>query len=165
MAIVYIGIGSNLGDREKNINGALNLLKENCKIIKGSSLYETEPVGIKGQDLFLNGVVEIETELSPKELLLFLQSIEKKLKRVRVIKNGPRTIDLDILFYGSKVINEPDLTVPHPRLHERLFVLMPLEEIAPGFIHPALKKSISCLVKDLRKNMPKYKIIKTTKPL
>lgn len=142
MADVFLGIGSNIGDKEDNIRKAVVMIKEKCKILKSSSLYETEPVGYKEQDWFLNCAVEIETKLEPLELLDFLQSIEKKLKRAKTIKNGPRTIDLDILFYGDKIVNEANLVIPHPRLHERLFVLEPLKEIASGFVHPVLKKRI-----------------------
>ena len=139
----FIGIGSNLGSREGNIRTAIRLIQEKCRILSISSLYETEPVGYREQDWFLNCAIELKTELNPKELLDFLQLTEKKLGRVKTIKNGPRTIDLDILFYGDRIINENNLIVPHPRLHERLFALEPLEEISPGFIHPVLRKSIS----------------------
>lgn len=142
MAEVLIGIGSNLGNRENNIKAALDLIGEKCKILKISSTYETEPVGYKAQGLFLNCAIQIETGLEPEELLGFLQSIEKKLGRTKAIKNGPRTIDLDILFYGSRIIKEANLVIPHPRLHERLFVLAPLSEICPDFVHPESKKSI-----------------------
>jgi len=140
--ITYIGIGSNLGNRGKNMEEAITLLKEKCGILKSSSIYETEPVGFKDQYWFFNCVVKVDTNLKPIELLDFLQSIEKRLKRVKTIKNGPRTIDLDILFYGDEIINNGRLIVPHPRLHERLFVLIPLKEIAPDLMHPVLKKTI-----------------------
>ena len=139
---VFIGIGSNIWNKEENIRKAIGSIKEKCKILRISSLYETEPIGYKKQNWFLNCAIEIETEFEPLELLNFLQSIEKKMGRVKTIKNGPRIIDLDILFYDNKVINEKGLAVPHPRLHERLFVLEPLKEIAPEFVHPVLNKSI-----------------------
>ncbi len=142
MTIVFLGLGSNLGDKKENLKRAINLLEEKCKILKLSNLYKTEPVDYKKQDWFLNCVVKIGTELNAKKLLIFLQSIEKKLKRVKTIKNGPRTIDIDILFYDNKIINKPDLIVPHPRLHKRLFVLQPLKELCPDFIHPVLKKNV-----------------------
>ena len=142
---VYIGIGSNLGNKEENIEKAIDLIKEKCKILKVSSLFETEPMYYKNQDWFLNCAIKIETKLNPQELLAFLQSIEKILGRVMTIKNGPRTIDLDILFYSDEVIKTNNLTIPHPRLHKRLFVLEPLKEICPEFVHPILKKSISKL--------------------
>ena len=140
---VYIGIGSNLGDKQENIRKAIKLMKEKCKILKVSSLYETEPMYYKDQDKFLNCAINLETELKPQELLAFLLSVEKKLGRVRIIKNGPRTIDLDILFYDGKITKSDNLIIPHPRLHERLFVLEPLKEICPDFVHPVLRKSIN----------------------
>ena len=149
---VYIGIGSNLGDKEKNIRKSIELLKEKCKVLKISHLYKTEPVGYKNQDWFLNCAVKAKTSLKPMELLLFLQSIEKQLKRVKTIKNGPRTIDLDILFYGDKIIKEKGLTVPHPRLHKRLFVLKPLNEMCPNFLHPLLKSSVRELFQSKERN-------------
>ena len=145
MVVCYLGIGSNLGNKDETIRKSIKLMEEKCKILKGSSLYETNPVGYKDQDLFLNCAIKAETELKPLELLGFLQSIEKKIGRIRTIKNGPRTIDLDILFYNKKIINKEKLIVPHPRLHERLFVLGPLKEISPYFVHPALKETIKDL--------------------
>lgn len=143
MADAFIGIGSNIGDKEGNIRNAIKLMKGKCKVLKTSSLYETEPVGYKWQDWFFNCAVEIETKLNPNELLEFLQSIERKLGRIKTIKNGPRTIDLDILFYDDLIINEKNLTIPHPRLHGRLFVLEPLKEIAPELVHPVFKKRVN----------------------
>ena len=160
MTKAYVGVGSNLGDREKNIRNALILLEERCKIIKKSDLYKTEPVGFRYKNYFLNCVIKIDTTLRPLELLDFLQATETKLKRIKLRKNGPRTIDLDILFYGNKTINNERLIVPHPRLHERLFVLEPLNEINPEFIHPILERSIKDLTYDLRKEIPGYKIEK-----
>ena len=142
MVNAYIGIGSNLGNKEENIKKAVDLLKDKCKILKVSSLYKTEPVGYKNQDWFLNCAVKMNTNLEPKELLYFLKSIEKKLKRVKTIKNGPRTIDLDILFYGNYIIKTKNLTIPHPRFHKRAFVLKPLKELCPSIIHPVLKKNV-----------------------
>lgn len=131
MVTAYLGIGSNLGDREKNINDALEYLSQTkgIKVTKVSSLYETEPVGGPAQGKFLNGAIRIETELSARELLMNLQSIEKRLGRVRRAIYGPRTLDLDILTYGEKIINEEDLKVPHPEMHKREFVLKPLKEV------------------------------------
>ena len=151
MTDVYIGIGSNLGNKEENIKKAIDLLKEKCKILKVSALYQTEPMYYKNQDWFLNCAIKMETGLKPQELLEFLQSIEKKLGRVMTIKNGPRVIDLDILFYGSEIIKSNNLAIPHPKLHERLFVLEPLKEICPNFVHPALKRSVSELEAMLKK--------------
>jgi len=131
--ICYIGLGSNLGNRQANINKAIEYLKSNSqiKIEKISSIIETEPQGGPPQGKFLNAVVKIKTSLAPQDLLRFLQDIEAKLGRTRLIRNGPRTIDLDILLYDNKVIDEPNLEVPHPRMFERDFVLKPLLEIEP----------------------------------
>ena len=151
MANVFIGIGSNLGDKEDNIRKSLGLMKNQLKVLKISSLYETKPVGYKKQDMFLNCAIQSSTKLSPIELLEFLQSIEKRLGRVRTIKNGPRTIDLDILIYDDNVINQKKLIVPHPRLHERQFVLEPLKELKPSLMHPVMKKTIGELYDSLEK--------------
>ncbi len=148
--IAYIGIGSNLGDREKNIKKAISLLKKDKKIrlIRRSRIYETEPLGGPPQGKFLNGVVKIKTEYPPLELLDRLKRIECLLgRRKGAIKWAPRTIDLDILLYGKCVIKNEDLTIPHPEIKKRLFVLKPLSEISPLFRHPLLKKTISQLLK------------------
>ena len=150
MNICYIGIGSNLGNREANIKKSIKLIRRKCKMLKISPLYETEPVGFKNQEWFLNCAVKIRTGLSAEKLLDFLQSIEKTLNKKIKIKNGPRTIDLDILFFNDEIINEKKLAVPHPRLHRRLFVLMPLKEISPKLKHPLLKKTINELLGNLR---------------
>lgn len=129
--LCYIGIGSNLGDREKNINDAIQRLREaeGVRVKKVSPLYEIEPMGGPMQPKYLNGVIEIETGLGPRQLLFVTQKIENELGRKRTVKNGPRTIDLDILTYGDKEINEPDLQIPHPRMSERDFVQRPLRDI------------------------------------
>ncbi len=131
---VFIGVGSNLGDRHENILSAIEFLKRHRKVTveKISSFIETEPVGGPPQGKFLNGVIKIKTSLSPMELLKFLQDIEKRLGRERKIKWGPRTIDLDILLYDDKVIDSPDLKIPHPQMFKREFVLKPLFEIEPN---------------------------------
>lgn len=142
MPIVYIAFGSNLGDRNKNIQQAIEFLKARpkIKVIKTSSIIETEPEDGPRQGKFLNGAVKIETDLSPRELLEILQKIETDLGRERAVqiagsrereKNGPRIIDLDIIFYGNETINEPDLVIPHPRWQDREFVKKPLREIMP----------------------------------
>lgn len=138
MATAFIGIGSNLGDRETHLRGALELLsaEEGIKIVAVSVLRETEPVGPVEQGPFLNGAVHVDTELRPKELLERLLDIEERLGRVRRERFGPRTIDLDLLVYGDEVLDEPGLTLPHPRLHERRFALEPLAELAPGLVLP-----------------------------
>ena len=152
MTKVFLGLGSNLGDREKNIKEAVRRLEESGKArdIKISSLYQTEPEGVKNQPLFLNGVLEMETALPPRALLATLQALERQLGRGKSRKWGPRVIDLDILLYGDLTIKEEDLEIPHPLLAERSFVLIPFAELAPEILHPVLKKTIS----DLRKNFP-----------
>ena len=141
---VYLGLGSNLGERRKNIEEAVALLIENSsvRVKKISSLIETEPEGVREQPFFLNGVVEIETELSPSLLLKLLKSIEKTLGRKATKRWEPRIIDLDILLYGDLIIDNDGLKIPHPLLTERNFVLAPLKEIAPEAIHPILGKKI-----------------------
>ncbi|OGW84427.1 MAG: 2-amino-4-hydroxy-6-hydroxymethyldihydropteridine diphosphokinase [Omnitrophica bacterium RIFCSPLOWO2_01_FULL_45_10] len=131
VTICYIGIGTNLGDRRANIDKAIQELKKNKNINfkRSSSVYETEAQSDIPQGKFLNGVLEIETDLDPKELLNELNRIEKKLGRKRIVKDGPRAIDLDILYYGDRVIKEPDLAVPHPKINEREFVLKGLREL------------------------------------
>ena len=132
MAIVYIGVGSNLGDRFENIQSAFELLGRSfIHIVKSSSIIETDPVGGPAQEKFLNCVIKTETILSPEELLKTLQEIEHRLGRIREEVNGPRTIDLDILLYDDLVFSTPEITIPHPRMLERSFVLEPLKEIEP----------------------------------
>uniref|UniRef100_A0A7C3YSV3 2-amino-4-hydroxy-6-hydroxymethyldihydropteridine diphosphokinase n=1 Tax=candidate division WOR-3 bacterium TaxID=2052148 RepID=A0A7C3YSV3_UNCW3 len=149
MKKVFLALGSNLGNRKKNLEKGLTLLKKmGIRIIRRSRIYETEPVGFPFQPRFLNIVVEGETEMSPKDCLLKIKEIEKRLKRVRFFKNAPRTLDIDLLFYNQEIIEEGDLQIPHPRIPERLFVLRPLSEIAPDFYHPKLKKRIEEMVKE-----------------
>jgi len=150
---IYVGLGSNLGDRLANIRKAIELMKEaGIEIIDEASIYETEPLGYKEQGWFLNSVVKARTELSPLRLWKRLERIEKSMGREREVKWGPRIIDLDILFYGDKILNGRELRIPHPELHKRKFVLIPLEEIAPKLVHPVLKKTISELLRDLKDN-------------
>ncbi|WP_414045468.1 2-amino-4-hydroxy-6-hydroxymethyldihydropteridine diphosphokinase [Macrococcus equi] len=148
MTTVYISFGSNMGDREQQISDALNLLDNvrDTSVKCVSSLYETAPVGGVEQDDFLNGIAEITTQLSPLELLDEIQAIELKLNRVRKIHWGPRTIDLDIVLFGAEVIDSEHLKIPHPFMHERSFVLIPLNEVAPNAVHPTMNKKISELV-------------------
>jgi len=133
MAKVYLGLGSNLGDRKKNIEDAINKLEtRQMTITKKSGIIETEPQGGPPQGKFLNAVIEAHTPLSPKELLNQTQKIERELGRVKTAMNGPRTIDIDILLYDDLAMNDPELTIPHPRMMKRGFVLTPLQQIAPN---------------------------------
>ncbi len=145
MAKLYIGIGSNLGDRGKNIADAINYIEQekSLNLTKQSSLYETGAVGGPPQGKFLNGALEVEANLPPRDLLETLKGIERKLGRdSKEVKWGPRAIDLDILLYDNLILNEPGLIIPHPLFHKRAFVLRPLAEIAPEVKHPVLKKTV-----------------------
>ena len=150
MSIVYISLGSNLGNRVENIRRAKELVsrEKQVKIKKESSIYETEPVGGPPQGYFLNQVIEIETNFTPRDLLRSLLEIERKLGRKRGINRGPRLIDLDILLFDDLILKEFDLEIPHPRLARRKFVLAPLAEINSEFYHPVLKKKLNDLLKD-----------------
>lgn len=150
MTIAYIGIGSNEGDRFTNLYNSIGLLVQECDIKQISTVYETEPEGFADQPDFLNCVVEVSTELRPQQLLQALKSIEMMMGRAPSFLNGPRVIDLDILLYGDEVIDTSELTVPHPRMHERAFVLVPLKEIAPDCVHPVLHKMIKSLLSELK---------------
>jgi 2-amino-4-hydroxy-6-hydroxymethyldihydropteridine diphosphokinase len=137
LTVAFIGLGSNLGDREENVRAALERLSE-LGPLRASTVRETDPVGLTEQPMFLNAVAEVRTDLPARELLASLLAIERDLGRDRTVEQrwGPRTIDLDLLLYGGDVIDEPGLTVPHPRLAERLFVLEPLHELAPDLVLP-----------------------------
>jgi 2-amino-4-hydroxy-6-hydroxymethyldihydropteridine diphosphokinase len=147
MIDAYIGIGSNLGDRRDLCARALGLLGmlPHSRLSGYSSTYETEPVGEVGGP-FLNLVARVETDLPPWQLMLILQETERGLGRGVEHRPGPRTMDLDLLFYGNQVIHDRGLEVPHPRLHERRFVLVPLDELAPSFCHPVLGQTVSALL-------------------
>jgi len=146
----FVGIGSNLGDREANLRSAIELLtaEDGIEVVAVSEVRETEPVGPVEQGPFLNGVVQVETTLPPGDLLERLLSVESRLGRVRAERWGPRTIDLDLLLYGSERVDEPGLTVPHPRLHERRFALEPLLDLDPTLEIPELGP-ISTLLAEL----------------
>ena len=154
MHIAYIGLGSNMGDKIANLNKAIEELGKvpGNKVLAVSSFYKTEPVGGVEQDWFVNAAAEIETSLTPRELLNKLLYIEKNLGRVRDARWGPRVIDLDILLYDDLVMDEEGLSIPHPYLHKRGFVLVPLAEIAPKVIHPRLRKSVSELMHGIHDN-------------
>jgi len=138
---VYLSIGSNLGDREANLREAVNRLGAVGSITKVSSFYETEPVEVTDQPWFLNCAVELKTGKMPRQLMSALLRIERDMGRRRMRAKGPRVIDIDILLFGSSVIALDELTVPHPAMHQRRFVLQPLAEIAPGVRHPILKQT------------------------
>ena len=143
---VYLALGSNLGDRMGNLKSAIERLSRELTIKKVSSVYETEPVYYKEQPLYLNAVLSAITELDPFELLRFVKGIENELGRQPSFRNAPRLIDIDILFYGDRAIETSELTIPHPRIAERAFVLVPLAEIAPRLVHPVLQKRVSELL-------------------
>jgi 2-amino-4-hydroxy-6-hydroxymethyldihydropteridine diphosphokinase len=144
----YLGLGSNLGDRQYNLDLAVDFLSERIKIEKKSPVYDTAPVGETNQPRFLNMVIRVSTRLPAATLLIMAKGIEAKLGRVPI--DTPRPIDIDILFYGDQVINTPpQLIVPHPRLAERAFVLVPLAEIAPDLIHPVNKKTVTQMLAEV----------------
>ena len=150
MTTIYIGIGSNLGSREENCGKAVKLLSERgIRVVRTSSMIETEPWGVKEQPRFINMAVEAETSLGPVELLAALKNIEDELGRVPDTRWGPRLIDLDILLYDDLVMKTPELEIPHPGMKDRVFVLKPLAEIAPDIVHPVFRKSMKKLLEEI----------------
>lgn len=158
----YIGFGSNLGDRLNNCRNAIRALAAlpPCSLLKISSFYETSPVGLVEQPAFINGVVLLETAEDAHWLLRQMLEIENTFGRIRTLKWGPRSIDLDLLFFDDQIINTPELSVPHPSLHERRFVLEPLNEVAPDFCHPSLGKSVADLRNDLKDGDQRVEVLK-----
>ena len=149
---VYIGLGSNIGDKEKYLKEAINKIsiEKNIEIGKQSSFITTKPWGYLDQEDFLNAVIEIETIIEPEELMDLLLKIEEELDRERTIKWGPRTIDLDIIMYDDLISSDEKVILPHPRMHEREFVLKSLNEIAPYLMHPVLNKRMFTLLEELK---------------
>jgi len=158
--IAYIGIGSNLGDKiyycEKAISEILKI--DRHKLLAKSSLFKTEPIGYTSQDWFVNGVLKIETDLEPSGLLRTLKTIEARLGRTETFQWGPRTIDLDILFFDYVVLHTRDLQIPHPLIQKRRFVLIPLAEIDRNLIHPVLKKTVQELLNDFQEDQKVEKL-------
>ena len=148
-ALVYLSLGSNIGDREENLRDAIARLQKESRVVAVSSVYETEPVEFTNQPWFLNCVVAVETPLAPEKFVDNILEIERKMGRERIQKKGPRVIDTDILLFSDKILQSTTLTVPHPAMHLRRFVLKPLAEIAPEVRHPKLKKTIRELLEEL----------------
>lgn len=151
MKLVYLGLGSNIGDREALLQTALDGLNApDLRLLRVSSLYETEPIGFRDQGWFLNLVAEFETDLFPKQLLHRMQKIELRMGRKRTIANGPRTIDIDILLYGNAVMKMEELEIPHPRYRERRFTLAPLAELNPTLRDPVTHETMSEMLAGLK---------------
>ena len=147
--IAYLSLGSNLGNREQNLRDAICRLESVGTVRSRSSIYETEPVEFTDQPMFLNCAVALETSASPDQLMVQLLEIEKAMGRLRIQKKGPRIIDLDLLLFGDQVVSTPAVTIPHPAMHQRRFVLEPLAEIAPETKHPTLNKTAREVLEEL----------------
>ena len=146
---LYLLLGGNIGNRTKNLEKAINLINTECgHIIASSAVYETEAWGKTDQQAFYNQAILMKTNFNACELLTKVLLVEEKMGRKRVEKYGPRTIDIDILFFNDEIINQEHLTIPHPEIHKRMFALIPLHEIAPRFSHPVFKKTIQTLIKE-----------------
>jgi len=162
-ALIYLSLGSNLGDRAANLKAAIAALPSaNFQVRKVSSFYETEPVDYLDQPWFLNCAAKLDTEKMPRQLITGILAIEQRMGRQRRQKSGPRIIDIDILLFGTSVLDVPSLTVPHPKLHERRFVLEPLVEIAPDVRHPVFKRTMRELRDALPTGQTVRRIVETT---
>ncbi len=151
MKLVYLGLGSNVGDSETLLQSALDRLNApELKLLRVSSIYETEPVGLREQPWFLNLAAEFETDLFPKQLLHRIQRVERELGRIRTVRNGPRTIDIDILLYGKFVVQSDELEIPHPRYSERRFTLAPLAELNPNLRDPVTHRTVGAMLSALQ---------------
>ena len=150
VATVYLGLGSNMGNRDEKLDRVLDLLGQRLKLEKISSVYDTDPVGNTDQPRFLNMVCQVYSRLDPTALLALAKGIERKMGRPPGKSNTPRPIDIDILLYDEQVVDTPELVIPHPRMTERAFVLIPLAEVAPDAVHPVSKKTIKELLKDIK---------------
>jgi 2-amino-4-hydroxy-6-hydroxymethyldihydropteridine diphosphokinase len=148
---VYLSLGSNIGDRRKYLSQALDFISQRMKVVEQSSIYDTAPMENPDQARFLNMVARVETSLLPDQLLPLLKGIESKMGRTPSKPNSPRPIDIDILFYGDRTWNSPSLVIPHPKIAERGFVLVPLNEIAPRLVHPVIRKKVREMLKELNK--------------
>lgn len=149
MTLVYLGLGTNLGDRRANLENAIKAINHKMIVLGKSSVYETKAWGYTEQPDFLNQVIEVSTDLSPLSFLNFLKRTETELGRVENFRYGPRLIDIDILFYGRLIRNTARLQIPHPKLHERAFVLVPMAELKGEFVHPVLEKTIAELLENV----------------
>ncbi len=149
MSSVYLGLGSNLGDRQGNLTRALELISKFATVVRTSSIYETEPVGFLAQPKFLNAVCEIDTSIPPVQLLVLLKGIEAALGRTISFRDAPRTMDIDMLLYDDIELTTRELVIPHPRLQERAFVLAPLAELNPTLVHPTMKKTAARLLEEV----------------
>jgi 2-amino-4-hydroxy-6-hydroxymethyldihydropteridine diphosphokinase len=146
---VFIALGTNIGDRAGNLQSAKEAMAPRVSVVRESSVYITPPWGYTDQPDFYNQVIEVCTRLAPVPLLRYLKAIEKQMGRVTLFRNGPRVIDLDILFYGERVVDVGDLQIPHPRMAGRAFVLVPLVELAPNLVHPVLEMPVSEMLQDV----------------
>ncbi|WP_029523202.1 2-amino-4-hydroxy-6-hydroxymethyldihydropteridine diphosphokinase [Persephonella sp. KM09-Lau-8] len=161
MEKIFLALGSNIGNRQENINQAIKFLSTKILDIKQATIYESKAIGYENQPDFLNTAISGYTDLSPEELLKFIKQVEEQTGRIKRFRWGPREIDIDILFYGNLVLEKENLIIPHPRIHERDFVLKPLCDLEPEFIHPVLKKTIKELLNNLQEKSIIGKITKS----